>query len=190
MKIRGHLAAGFVAVALWASAAHADELPVNVQVQLLSKMSTYVSTFAPEGATAVKILVVYPGSKDAPSRGAQAISTALTQGATLGRYAAQPKLVPSSDPKKFRATLDFEKPQVIYLAPELDEKTTTDIVEAASASTVLTISGVAEHVRLGVVLGFSLVESRPRVLINLKQSQKQNIVFLSGLVSHSVVVDR
>jgi hypothetical protein len=45
-------------------------------------------------------------------------------------------------------------------------------------------------VKQGVVLGFSLVESRPRVLINLKQAQKQNIVFLGGLVSHSVVVDR
>ena len=179
-----------IAVILGASAARADELPVLLQVQLLSKMSTYVSTFAPEGATAVKILVVYPGSREAPSRGAQAIATSLTQIGKLGRYTAEPKVVPSSDAKKFQELLAAEKPQVVYLAPELDEKATAEIVEAAGTSTVLTISGLPEHVKIGAVLGFSLVESRPRVLINLKQSQKQKIVFLSGLVSHSVVVDR
>lgn len=180
----------FALLLLLASTARADELPVAIQVQLLSKMSTYVSNFAPADATAVKILVVYPGTKDAPPRGAQAVATALTQAGKLGRYTAQPMLVPFIDGKKLQATLAAEKPQVIYVAPELDEKSTAELVEAVTGTAVLTISGVAEHVRIGVVLGFSLVESRPRVLINLKQSQKQNIVFLSGLVKHSVVVDR
>ncbi len=178
------------AVVLVAGSALADELPVGLQVQLLSKMSTYVSNFAPAGAAGVKILVVYPGSKEPATRGAHAISTALSQAGKLGQYTAEPVLVPYGDAKAFADRLAAEKPQVVYLAPELDEKTTTEIVEAATGTTVLTISGVAEHVRAGVVLGFSLVEARPRVLINLKQSQKQKIVFLSGLVKHSVVVDR
>ena len=53
----------------------------------------------------------------------------------------------------------------------------------------LTISGVADHVKLGAVLGFALIEARPRVLINLKQAERQKIVFLSGLVKHSIVVE-
>jgi hypothetical protein len=179
-----------LAVALEASVAHADELPAALQVQLLSKMSTYVANFAPAGATAVKVLVVHPGSREAPSRGALALANAITQAGQLGTFTAQAVLVPLADPRKLQATLAAEKPQVIYLAPELDEKGTTEIVEAALSGTALTISGVSEHLRLGVVLGFALVEARPRVLINLKQAQKQNIVFLGGLVSHSVVVDR
>ena len=173
---------------LLASAAFADELPVSVQVNLLSKLSTYVSGFAPAGASEVKILVLHPG-KD-PSRGAQALSSALTQAGKLGQYTAAPKLVAFVDGKTLEAAVAAEKPQVIYLAPELDEKATTEIVSAVGKTTVLTLSGVEAHVKLGVVLGFSMVEARPRVLINLKQAQKQNIVFLSGLVSHSVVVDR
>ncbi len=178
------------AISLWAWPAVADELPVPLQVQLLSKMSTYVSNFAPADATAVKVLVVHPAAKEGPSRGAQALVSALTQAGKLGQYTAEPMLVGFTDLKKFQATLAAEKPQVIYLAPELDPKATAEIVEAASTSTVLTISGVSDHVKLGVVLGFSLVEARPRVLVNLKTAQKQNIVFLAGLVSHSVVVDR
>lgn len=182
--------AALVAVMVLATAAHAEELPVNLQVQLLSKMSTYVSNFGLPGAPAVKILVVYPATKTEPSRGAQALSTALIQAGKLGQYVTEPKLVPAVDAAKFQAVLAAEKPQVIYLAPELDEKATAQIIEAAGGGTALTVSGVADHVKLGVVLGFSLVESRPRVLINLKQAQKQKIVFLSGLVKHSVVVDR
>ena len=180
-----------LAIGLAASAAAADDLPVNLQVQLLSKMSTYVSNFAPAEATVVKILVVYPGGpKDPPTRGAQALSGAITQTGQMGRYTAEPKLVAFGDQKKFQATLAAEKPQVIYLAPEFDEKTTLELVEATLTQSAITIYGNSEHVKLGVVLGFSLVEARPRVLINLKTAQKQNIVFLNGLVSHSVVVDR
>lgn len=174
---------------LCATAAAADELPVSLQVQLLSKMSTYVSNFAPKGATTVKVFVVHPGSKDAPSRGAQALSGALGTTTKLGPYAAEVVLVPYVDGKKLEAAVTADKPQVVYLAPELDAKATGEIVEAVSSGTTLTISGVADHVKLGAVLGFSLVEARPRVLINLKQARRQNIVFLSGLVSHSVVVD-
>lgn len=172
---------------LSASAARADELPVSVQVNLLSKLSTYVSGFAPAGASAVKILVLYPGKE--PSRGAQALSSAFTQSGKVGAYTALPKLVAYVDGKTLEAAVAAELPQVIYLAPEIDEKAATEIVAALSKTTVLTLSGLEAHVKLGVVLGFSMVEARPRVLINLKQAQKQNIVFLSGLVSHSVVVD-
>jgi hypothetical protein len=171
-----------------ASAAFADELPVGVQVNLLSKLSTYVSGFAPAGSTEVKIWVLYPG-KD-PSRGAQALASAFTQAGKLGQYTAAPTLVAFVDAKTLEAAVAAEKPRVIYLAPEIDEKVALEIVSAVGKSTALTLSGVEAHVKLGVVLGFSLVEARPRVLINLKQALKQNIVFLSGLVSHSVVVDR
>ena len=175
---------------LWAATAQADELPVSLQVQLLSKMSTYVSNFGSGPDSPVKIFVVYPNLGTGPSRGAQALSTALTQAGKIGLHPAEPKLVPASDAKAFVALITAEKPQVIYIAPELDEKATAEIIEAASSGKTLTISGVADHVKQGVVLGFALVESRPRVLINLKQAQKQEIVFLSGLVKHSVVVDR
>lgn len=173
----------------WATVAAADDLPVNLQVQLLSKMSTYVSNFAPKGASSVKVYVVHPGTKDAPSRGAQALNGALGTTGKLGAYTAEVVLVPWENGKKLEAAIAADKPQVVYLAPELDAKATGELVEAVSSSSALMISGVADHVKQGAVLGFSLVEARPRVLINLKQARRQNIVFLSGLVSHSVVVD-
>ena len=59
-----------------------------------------------------------------------------------------------------------------------------------SDTTAVTVSGVSEHVRLGVVLGFSLVEAHPKVLVNLKQAHKQNIEFHNGFLRHADIVDR
>lgn len=181
------LAATFALVL--ASTAAADELPINLQVQLLSKMSTYVSNFAPKGATSAKVFIVHPGAKDAPTRGANAIGAAITQTGKLGPYDAEVVLVPFAGGKPLEATIAADKPQVVFLAPELDAKAVGEVVAAVTSGPTLTISGVADHVKLGAVLGFALIEARPRVLINLKQAERQKIVFLSGLVKHSIVVE-
>ena len=77
-----------------------------------------------------------------------------------------------------------------YLAPELDEQSVDGIVDALGKMPAVSITGVSDNVKRGVILGFSLVEARPRVFLNLKQAAKQNVAFHGGLVSHSVVVDR
>ena len=173
---------------VFAQVARAEELPVLLQIQLLSKMSTYLETLVTDGST-VKVLVVFPGPADSPTRGAQDLLSALSQVSQFGSLKVQAKAVPF-DGKKFQALLDVERPGILYLAPEVDVKVTAAVIEACAERPTVTISGNADSVKLGVVLGFSLVEARPRVLINLKQAGRQKITFRPGLVSHSVVVDR
>ncbi|MHB8876183.1 MAG: YfiR family protein [Myxococcaceae bacterium] len=175
--------------ALLASGASADELPVALQVQLLSKMSTYIIGFGAGESSAVKVLVVHPGSAEAPSRGSQALVGAIGQMGQFGSLKVEAKLAPLTDVKTLQAQLASEKPQVVYLAPELSEKNVATIIEALGSSTAVTISGVTEHVKAGVVLGFSLFEARPRVFVNLGKARKQNIQFHNGLLRYAIVVE-
>ncbi len=175
-----------LALALAAGEARAQELPPTLQVQLLSKVTTYIADLSAGGDT-LKVLVIYPGQKE--SRGAEKLTAALAQQGQLGKFKVAAKSVGFTDAKKLVATLAVEKPQLIYLAPELEDEAVLAVIGAASASNAVTVSGTEDHVRLGVVLGFSLVEARPRVLINVKQADKQKISFVGGLVSHSVVVE-
>ncbi len=177
------------AVLLGAAGSAADELPVALQAQLLSKMSTYIVNFAAGETDAAKVMIVYPGPGDSPSRGAQALSAAIEKIEKIGALKVAPKLVPY-DPKKFAGVLAAEKPHLVYLAPELDERSVDGIVDALGKVPAVSVTGVSDHVKRGVILGFSLVEARPRVFLNLKQAAKQNVAFHGGLVSHSVVVDR
>ena len=178
------------AVLLLAALARADEVPAPLQAQLLAKMSAYIVGFAPGQDGAVKVVVVHGGSAEAPSRGAQAIAAALTQVGQFGGARVEAKLVALSDAKSLRATLTSEKPQFVYVAPELASSAAAGVVEAASTGTAVTVSPVPEHVKLGVMLGFELVEARPQLLVNLKQAHKQNVDFHSGLLRHAVIVDR
>ena len=183
--------AGALALGLLAPlAARGDELPVTLQVQLLSKMPTYIDSLGSVGGATIKVLVVYPGPAETPSRGAAALVSAIAQVGQFGTAKAEPKPVPFLGEKKLQAVLGAEKPQVLYLAPEIDASAAAAIVQACAGSTTLTVTGNGDLVKLGVVLGFSLVEARPRVLVNLKQATAQNLVLRSGLLSHAVIVDR
>lgn len=186
MRVLRALAA--TAATLLANAAYADELPVTIQVQLLSKMATYVADCTPGDSGALKVLVVHPGAQ--PSRSAQAIAGAIAQAGQFGSYKVSSGFVPLADAPKLKAVFAKEKPQFIFVAPEFDERSIAAIVDAAGASTAVTVTGAPDHVKQGVVLGFSMVEARPRVLVNLKQANKQGISFHNGLLRYAVIVDK
>jgi len=170
---------------LLSAPAAADELPTTLQVQLLAKTGSYITSLAPGETGAVKVLVVHPGAS--PSRNAEAVASGVNQTAQVGKFRAEAKLMPFSG---LRAALAAEKPQLIWVAAEMDEKSVEGIIEACGTSPIVTVSPVAAHVRLGVILGFELVEAKPRILVHLKQAKVQNVVFLSGLLTHSVIVER
>ncbi len=177
--------AALLGVLLLTTSALAEELPVTMQVQLLSKMSTYVKNLS---GTEVKVLVVCGGA--AASRAGQSIATEISQQGKIGSAAATVKVVPFVSTAKFKATVAEEKPQIIYAAPDLEPASVPGVIEAAAEAKVVTISGTESQVRSGIILGFSQVEARPRVLIHLKQAKAQGVEFRNGLVSHAVVVEQ
>src|SRR5262249_8706244 len=154
-------------------------------VQLLSKMPTYVKTLSATEGAPLKVLVVHPGAE--PTRGAIAVVNAVQQLGKFGTVKVEAKAASFGDAKTFAKTMADEKPQIVYLAPELPAKDVADIV-TADLGVTLTVSGQADHIRQGVVLGFSLVEAKPKVLVNLKHANAQGIAFTNGLMQYAVVV--
>jgi len=173
------------AVLLCGLAASADDLPLPLQVQLLQKTSSYITSLSPGESGKVKVLVVYPGAS--PSRAADTVSGTINQLGQLGRHPAEAKTVPLTG---LKAALAEEKPQMLWVAPETDEKGVTAVMEAVGTANIVTVSAVAAHVKQGVILGFDLLEAKPRILVHLKQARAQSVVFLSGLLTHSVIVEK
>ena len=62
--------------------------------------------------------------------------------------------------------------------------------DEADPLTIVTVSAASAHIKQGVILGFDLVEAKPHILVHLKQARAQNVVFLSGLLTHSVIVEK
>lgn len=170
---------------LFALAARADELPLPMQVQLLQKTSAYITSLVPGESGKVKVLVVHPGDK-AP-RFAEQLVESLNKLGQLGKHPAEAKPVPLAGVK---AALGVEKPQMLFLSPDLDEKGVASVLEACGTASIVTVSPTQAHVKQGVILGFDLQEAKPRILVHLKQARAQSVVFLSGLLTHSVIVER
>lgn len=175
-----------VALVLMASAtARADEMPVSLQAQLLQKTVTYITSLTPGPDGAVKVLVLFTGPTAA--RGSEGMATALNQLGQLGKYKAVAKLAPAASVK---VAIELEKPQLIWVPPELDEKGVDQVLAACGQRPIVTVSGNAAQVKQGIILGFDVVEAKPRILVHLKQARVQNVVFISGLLTHSVIVER
>jgi hypothetical protein len=172
-------------LALFASSARGEELPLSLQVQLLQKTATYITNLQPSDNGAVKVLVLYPGAQ--VTRGASALASGLNQAGTVGRFKVEAR---AESVTNLKAELASDKPQMIWLAPELDEKSVQSVIEQCEGSGIVTVSPVAAHVKLGVILGFDLIEAKPRILVNLKQARAQDVIFFSGLLTHSVIVER
>lgn len=173
------------ALLLFGFAASADDLPLPLQVQLLQKTSSYITSLSPGENGKVKVLVVHAGAS--PSRASDTVANTINQVGQLGKHPAEAKTVPLSG---LKATLETEKPQMLWVAPETDEKGVSAVVEAVGTSNIVTVSAVAAHVKQGVILGFDVLEAKPRILVHLKQARAQGVVFLSGLLTHSVIVEK
>ena len=172
-------------VLLAALAARADELPLPLQVQLLQKTSSYITSLSPGETGKVKVLVVHPG--DRPTRFAEQLSEAINKLGQLGKHEAEAKAVALGG---LKATIAAEKPQMLFLAPDVDEKGVGAVLEACGSANIVTVSAMQAHVKQGVILGFDLQEAKPRILVHLKQARAQSVVFLSGLLTHSVIVEK
>src|SRR5262249_52780572 len=159
------------------------ELPVPLQVQLMQKTASYITSLQPGDSGKVKVLVVYPGEK--ASRASDTLANAINQSGQLGKHPVEAKVVGL---QALKGAIGSEKPQMIWVTPDTDEKGVATVLEAVGASNIVTVSAAAAHVKLGVILGFDLVEAKPRILVHLKQARAQNVVFLSGLLTHSVIV--
>ena len=169
----------------WALAAHAEDLPLPLQVQLLQKTSSYITSLQPGASGKVKVLVVHAGAS--PTRTTDTLASSINQLGQLGKHPAEAKVVALEG---LKATLDAEKPQMIWVAPDTDEKGVESVLQAVGSANIVTVSAAAAHIKQGVILGFDLVEAKPRILVHLKQARTQSVVFLSGLLTHSVIVEK
>jgi hypothetical protein len=176
---------GASAALLLAFAARADELPLPLQVQLLQKTSAYITSLQPGPSGKVKVLVVHPGPT--PARSSETLAAAINTGGQVGKHPAEASLVALAG---LKAAVTAEKPQMLWVASETDEKGVAAVLEAVGTENIVTVSASAAHVKQGVILGYELAEAKPRILVHLKQARAQSVVFLSGLLTHSVIVEK
>jgi hypothetical protein len=161
-------------VLLGARDAAAEEIPAALQAELLTRLAAYDRNMRARSGERLNIVVVVkPGDRDSERTAAQLVSAV----ARIDRAGALPHAVSTlaySGPVGVVAACKAIRAGVAFFTPALAAE--VDAVRPAfDNADILTIAPSADMTRRGIVLGFELVSSRPKLFINLTQAARQNV---------------
>ncbi|MBK7859269.1 MAG: DUF4154 domain-containing protein [Archangiaceae bacterium] len=170
--------------------AHAEEttMPAPLQASLLARAAMYDKNFGRRAGEHAKILLISSGSPASTQFFGQ-LKEALSGESLVGGKSHDEELVPFSGAAALAAKVKSDHPAVVFLGPGLQEADVKAVVAALSGLDVLTASANPAWVAAGVSLGFDLVSGKPRLLVNLKQAQKQSVAFGADFLRLAQVVD-
>lgn len=177
-----------VLFALVASVAAADEVsvPVDLQIQLLDRIVRYERSFAAQTSPVRVLVVTRPSSPESVRVSAQLVAR-LRQSGSLGGRPTTVESTAFTNPGALATTARASTARLVYLAPGLGGD-----VRAIGAGLVgldvITVSAVGSDVDRGIVLGFELVSSRPRVVVHLAAARAQHLQFSAQFLRLARVV--
>ena len=175
---RGFLRALLVSVLVprSAEAQEAEVVPLELQAQLLQKVVRYDQNFPRRAAGRVRTLILTDPERPDSVRAGQTARSLLGELAEIGGLSHEEHVVAYSDAPSVRRAVDSGRATIVYVMRGLGKRV-RDIALALNGADVLSVAAVPTHVPEGIVLGFDLVSSQAKLLLNLTSAQRQKIAF-------------
>jgi hypothetical protein len=160
------------------SASTADAtVPIALQGELLVKVAAYDRSMpARAGNKAHVLVVVKPGVIPSENAAKQMLNT-LSSFSTIAGLPHDEEIVTFASAAQLAAVCKQKHAAIVYVTPGFDEGEVAAMGTAFVNVDVLSAGAVAGYVPNGVVLGFDLVSSKPKLLVSLGQAKKQNVAF-------------
>lgn len=173
-----------IAVGLVATPTMAEDtnVPISLQAELFAKVAGYDKNLSTRANDKVRVLVVSKKNDAESKRMAGQMVTALGTIGDIGGISKEVSSLVFSTAKELAAHCKDQKISIAYFASGLG----SDIAAIASALeelSILSVAGVPSYVPDGIVLGASLVEGRPKLLLNLPQARKQQVKLRSDVMA-------
>jgi len=163
-------------------------VPIGLQAQLLAKVAEYDRHFLGRAQGYAHIVLVL---KQGHTESTHVVSEMQTNLARIESVAGLPHRETVWAYKVPSDLAEFCKNRsaaIVFFGPGL-EADIEAIARAFSGVDVLTVSSVAGYVDKGIVIGFDLVSSRPKVVVNLKQTRLQMVDFRADLLKIARVIE-
>lgn len=155
----------------------ADEVsvPIELQVALLERIVRYERTFAAE-TTPVSVLVVSRASSAESLRVTGQLVAGLQHAGSLGGRTVAATTFSFTNAAGLRAEVGRTHARIVYLTAGLGDEVGR-IRTALAGAGVITVAAVGADVDRGAVVGFELVSSRPRIIVNLTVARAEQLQF-------------
>lgn len=165
-----------------------ERVPLQLQAQLVARLSTFDRNFQGRAGSLVSILVVHQlGSAESTFEGA-GLAKALSDRREIGGLPVKVEEAEYSDAATIAARCKAAKVAIVYFAVGLEGEMPA-VARALAGVDILTAGTSARHAESGAVVGFSLEEARPKIVLNLKQAKAQNVAFKAELLKLARIVE-
>ena len=170
--------------------AWADEptVPLQLQVELSSKIIEYVQEPALLSLDRIRIGIVVKASSPESMRAGAELKAAFDRVTRVGGRPLEPSVIEWSSARALSEQSRSRGLTLLYFTPGLD----AEIGPSAAAlvgQRILTIGAVDSFVASGVVLGFELVSGHPKMVMNLRQAKKQDVVLRAAVIKLMRIIE-
>lgn len=156
-------------------------VPLKLQAQLLAKVSAYDRNMKKRAGDRVRVIVAQKEGSTGSRRVAKRFLSALESIDEIAGLPHESSRASFSSTTELREVVEKEQAAVVYLAGDMDELA-REIREVLDGLSVLSVTSNPGDVRRGIVLGFDLIEARPKILIHLPAAKSQKVQFSTRLL--------
>ncbi len=186
-------AGGAIALA-WAAdprRALAEEPPVPpaLQVKLLAKVAGYDKNLPSRAGDKVRVLVSIKSGSDDAKRVAAQVLAAFGEEKEIAGKPVEPSSSSFADAAALKKAIKQQKLAIVYLTPDFGAADVEAIAKELDGTDVLTAAAMPTTVPKGIVLGFDLVSSKPKIVVNLTQARKQNVALAAEVLKLAKVYE-
>lgn len=163
-----------------ASRAQNMEVPVSIQLPLFLKVMTFDRNLEKRAGKKLVLAVAYQKAHRASARARDEAVRALAGVTQVGPFALEVISI-DLDKEHLATALDDHRVSFLYVTP-LRAIDLGDVVTAARAAGVSTVTGVPGYVVDGLSVGVRLQADRPKLIINLEAAKLEGSDFTAELL--------
>ena len=163
-------------------------VPIALQVRLLGRLGPYDRNFKSRAGAVANILVVSrKGDADAAFE-RSSLTRAFADVHDIGGVPIHVSEAELTDVDALARRCRADRIAILYLTVGLEGELPR-LAAALASTSILTVGTTARHAENGAVLGFSLEEARPRLIINLPRARAQQVEVKAEVLALARVVD-
>jgi hypothetical protein len=156
-------------------------VPLQLQVDLSVKVLEYAQEPPPQAADVVRIGILTKTDSPESTRAATELKVAFDRAGTIAGRPHEQAILPWRGTSNMLEELKRRNLMVVYFSPGLESEVPT-IARALEGRQFITIAAVGSYVYDGALLGFELVSGHPKMVFNILQAKKQEVVFRSAVM--------
>lgn len=177
-------------LAIWGSPARAlaPSVPLQLQVELSAKIMDYVREPPLSHLDRIRIGIVVRNDSPESMRAGTELRAALARLTTLAGHPHDQSVVAWPGARPLAALARQQNLTVLYFTPGLEAEMGPG-AEALAGLRIVTIAAVDSFVSRGAILGFELVSGHPRMIFNLRQAKKQEVLLRAEVMKLMRIVE-